>query len=196
MSLIEKGFLRGRHQFAAAVVVLLLLVSPAFGANILEVQVKAAFLYNFTNFVEWPEQAWQKSDDPIIISVVGNEAFAAVLEKTVAGRKAQGRSFQVRRYPAWPGWIAPIRVSHLLYIENSSAGDPQKIAMDLGGTPVLIVGNGPEFARRGGMIQFLRQGDRIVFEINRRAAEASGLRISSRLYQVAKIIEDLPGGSR
>lgn len=195
MNLVDnRWFPRLRGFFVGCL--LLVSILPVFGSNILEDQVKAAFLYNFTNFIEWPEQVWPNNDAPIVISIVGNDGFAGLLEKTVSGRKSQGRGFRVQRYATWPGWTAPIRVSHLLYIEDSTVAKPETIAADLGGAAVLVVGNGPEFARRGGMIQFLRQGDRVVFEINRRVTEAHGMKISSRLFQVSKIIEDLPGRTK
>lgn len=190
----SRFFLRGTFPGFVRFLLLALLLTAPGAADILEDQVKAAFLYNFTNFVEWPPHAWSKDDAPIIISIIGNDDLASLLEKTVAGRKGRGRSFQIQRFPCWPDQAAPLRGSHLVYIDSLGTATSDRITADLAGNAVLLVGNGNEFARRGGMIQFRREGDRIIFDINRQAAEKAGLKISSRLYKVARIIDDLPGG--
>jgi hypothetical protein len=146
-----------------------------------EQQVKAAFLYNFTKFVEWPDQDFGEAGRSIVIGVIGSTAIRDELEKIVRGRKVNGRAITVRLLETIPD--APS--VDLLFItadgEARLAGKLDQPAL----AGVLTVGESKQFATRGGMINFILEGDRVRFVINQGSAERSGLKISAQLLKLA-----------
>ena len=146
-----------------------------------EATVKAAFLFNFAKFTEW---AALPAGEPVVLCVVGDSAVMAALGDAVKGQQAAGRRLDVTRPrdgAAWPS-------CQVLFIAGTEVGR-SSIALDrLRERPVLTVSDGNAFARTGGIIEFYREGDRMRFAINAVAAERAGLRISSRLLGLAKIV--------
>lgn len=150
-----------------------------------ENQVKAVFLYNFTQFVEWPADAFRRADSPFIIGVVGNDPFGDYLEETVKGEKVMNHPLVVQDYND----LREMQNCHLLYIAYS---DPQKIRETLDalrGRKTLTVSDSDNFARDGGMIRFFTQDNKIKLQINLSNAKAAELNISSKLLRVADIID-------
>ena len=145
-----------------------------------EYRLKAAFLYNFFKYVEWPPSAPQ--DGPMFICVAGRNPFGRVLEETVQGETINGRPLETRLI------LEPRRDCHILFVpDGTSAGAYLRAA---GGTPTLTVGERPDFIDAGGMVRFFVPDDNVRFAINPAAAERAKLRISSRLLQLAEIAED------
>ncbi len=143
-----------------------------------EYQVKAAFLYNFAKFVDWPARSFPDANAPIVIGVLGESPFGDELEKLAKGRRINGRPIVVR-------WVSAegARSCHLLFV---GAGDEGRFAGIKDGLPgVLTVGESDGFSRRGGMINFVFEGEKIRFEINVGQAEAEGLKISAQLQKLA-----------
>lgn len=153
----------------------------AYGAATLEDPVKAAFLYKFASFVEWPPQAFPAPDTPITIGVLGAERIAAELARMVAGRAAQGRSISVRRLAA----DESVAGLHILFVGRAEAGRLQRLAQAARPHAVLLVTDSEGALGRGSMINFVLADRRLRFEIALDAAERSGLRLSSRLLSVA-----------
>jgi hypothetical protein len=151
-------------------------------------QVKAVFLFNFTQFVEWPREAFPGPDSPMIIGVLGRDPFGPFLDATVSGEVVRGHPLQVRRYQT----LEQVEAPHILYVSNSETGRLSEILPILRSRPVLTVGEGPAFVRNGGMIAFAMVRSRIRMYVNTRAAQAARLAISSKLLQVADL--SLPGG--
>ncbi|MGD0362371.1 MAG: YfiR family protein [Bryobacteraceae bacterium] len=148
-----------------------------------EYQVKAAFLFNFTKFVEWQAAAFAAPDSPIVICILGDDPFGTVLEQTVAGEVVNGRKVAVRRMKQAP----PPKSCQVVF-----AGRPGKEVLKLLpglGPGVLTVGEGENFVRGGGMIAFVLENRRVRFDINQAAAENAGIKLSSRLLSVAKSVE-------
>jgi hypothetical protein len=148
-----------------------------------EYQLKAAFLYNFAKFVEWPPQSFASADSPIVIAVLGNSPFGDELQKAVAGRKINGRAIVVRSAQS----AGAARGAQLLFVsaaEDGRFGDFR----DAVGEGVLIVGESDACARRGGIIIFTLDGDKLRFEINMASATQSGLKISAQLQKLASAI--------
>lgn len=156
----------------------------------LESDVKAAFLYNFAKFVEWPAGAFPAPDGPFTFCLTG-EGLNGALEKLVQGEKFVQRPLTVRRLP--PGELN-VRGCHVLFAGHAARSSAE-IAAAVGTLPVLTVGEAEDFIDRGGMIRFTGAGNRIQFEINPAAAERSQLRISSRLLRLATIRSPRPGGT-
>ena len=148
-----------------------------------DVAVKAAFLYNFAKFVEWPAMA---SGARLVVCAVGDDAIAAALVETVRGQNISGHPIDVSRPQDSRAW----RGCHLLFIADvetrRSAGGLNELKM----LPVLTVSDGKGFAQAGGIIELYLEDTKIRFVINVDAGERSGLRLSSRLLLLAKVIRD------
>jgi hypothetical protein len=176
-------------RFAATV--LASLVSLAGGRPILgqgsaasEYEVKAAFLYHFAQFVEWPQEAFKEASSPLTYCTLGEDPFRGALDASLSGKTIGARPLQVRHLkPA-----QEIQGCHVLFIgEGEKKLLPAVLAM-VKGSPLLIVGESERFARDGGMIGFCLEENKIRFEINLEAAERVKLKISSRLLTLAKTV--------
>lgn len=162
-------------------------LAPSAGArDDTEYQVKAAFLLNFARFVEWPPTAFASSSAPLTIGILGNDPFGAVLDNLIAGKMVENRPLVLKR-------ITDVESSlgcQLLFICESHKAQVPDILQRLQGKPVLTVSDVEKFTEAGGMICLKRRQDMIRFDINLHAAEASGLKISSRLFKLADNLRD------
>jgi hypothetical protein len=149
-----------------------------------EHHVKAAFLYNFAKFVEWPPQTFKTRQDPVSICVLGQDSFQKTLEEAVNGKLLEGRRFAVRQIDD----LEPKCDCQILFVPSSQRRRFRSMAANLRGSGVLTVGEAPGFAEEGGVINFKLEGDRLRFEINVEAAERERLRISSKLLTLAEIV--------
>jgi hypothetical protein len=147
-----------------------------------ETLIKAAFLYKFCLYVEWPEQAFAGPTDPIVIGVVDDVAIAHELERVIVGRDARQRPLQVRflRSEVEPAGV------HLLFVGQSAQVTRTPWRERLKGSPVLLVTEGPSGLESGSSVNFVVEGDRVRFDISLIAADAHQLRISSKLLSVAR----------
>lgn len=150
----------------------------------LEYSVKAAFIYNFAKFIEWPAGSFEE-DDPIVIGVLGRDSFTAVLDKTVAGKTVRERKIEVKPISSAEEALK----CHILFIGETDIITMTGIIEDLDRTPVLTVSDLGKFAERGGMIQLEMDQGRVRFEINLAATERVGLKPSSQLLKLARIIQ-------
>ncbi|MFQ5708970.1 MAG: YfiR family protein [bacterium] len=154
--------------------------------NVSEYQVKAAFLYNFAKFVDWPKEVIADSSKPIIIGILGKDPFGLDLDQTIAGETVKGRKLVVKRFHQ----IADLEFCHILYISPSEKKNLAKIIEKVKNSSVLSVSEVKRFAEEGGIINLFNENNKVRFEINVQAAERAGLRISSRLLRLATIIGD------
>jgi hypothetical protein len=148
----------------------------------LEYRVKAAYLLNFTRYVEWPTST--AADTALSICVLGADPFGKVLDATIAGRTAQGRTLRVRRVQtaSEATGCEVVFVSHETWRRN-----PQSVqALSSAGS--LTVGDSEQFARGGGVIGFVILDETVRFVINDDARDRAGLRISSRMLSLAAAI--------
>jgi len=153
-------------------------VSCAAVAQPQDYEVKAAFLFKFLSFVEWPAQSFARADAPIVIGVLGADDVHFSLQEIVPGRSAQGRPVQLRRLKDGE---RPAGV-HLLFVGRAAATALPSLAGQPG---VLLVSEAEGTLEQGAMINFLRSDGRVRFEVAPAAAERRGLRISSRMLAVA-----------
>jgi hypothetical protein len=178
-------------RFRAATLVLAAFAAsrlqPAAAAGPGEYEVKAAFLYNFARFVEWPDAA--RGEGPFVVTVLGRDPFGSVLDETLRGKTIEERRIVVRR-ASRPEDAAGSRI---VFISDSEEERLPVILKSLGSSPVLTVGEMSAFAEKGGVIRFRVEQDRIRLEINVAAAERSRLRISSQLLKLARIVEPVAG---
>jgi hypothetical protein len=151
-----------------------------------EYEVKAAFLYNFAKFVEWPAEAFDDADAPLTIGVLGEDPFGDTLEQTVKGKTANGRKLAIRRFHK----VRDLQPCHILFISSSEKRHLSEILDRLKGSSVLTVGEVEGFAKRGGVINFFVEDNRIRFEVNVDAAKRAKLKMSSKLLRLARIVRD------
>ena len=150
-----------------------------------EYQVKAVFLFNFSQFVDWPPAAFADNRAPLVIGVLGDDPFGATLDEIVRGETVNGRSLVVRRYQS----IDQVAACHILFIDRSQQAQLEAIVAALKNRSVLTVGDFEDFARRGGMVRFVTVGNRIRLRINLAAAQQAELDISSKLLRPADIVQ-------
>jgi len=150
-----------------------------------EYQIKAAILYNFAKFVEWPTDAFSQPSAPLVIGILGEDpfgsAFDAVKDKLIRGRKVQVlRSRKAQ----------DLSRCHVLFMSSSERGRLSSVLKAFQGTGTLLVGDMDKFAARGGMVGLVLRNDMIDFEINVDAVQRAGLKISDRLLNAARIVRD------
>jgi hypothetical protein len=158
--------------------------STAQPAPSLEYQIKAVFLFNFAQFVEWPSRAFPDRGSPLVIGVLGEDPFGAFLDETVRGERVDNRPLIVQRYRR----VEEIQTCHVLFISQSEVNRLDQIVSSLKGRDILTVGDVESFARRGGMIRFAQEAKKTRLLINVEAAKAANLTISSKLLRPAEIV--------
>jgi hypothetical protein len=174
-----------RAALAALVVAFSLVSRPA----VLESQttstdeVKAAFLFNFAKFVEWPSGASTDSG-PLVLGVMGSDRIADALSQTVKDKTAGGRTLTARRVSDSDD-LARLHVLFVGVSEKSRLADVMKRVDD---SSVLTVSDVDGFCQLGGMIRLMLEKNRVRFEINLEAAEHSGLKVSSKLLTLARTV--------
>jgi len=153
-----------------------------------EYLVKAAFLYNFAKFVEWPNEAFPDARSPISLCILGDDPFGAALE-TIRGKAVRGRKLVIKKYTQ----IENIQTCHILFISSSERDRLNQVLDLLKTSNVLTVGDIEKFANKGGVVNLIKIGNKIKFEINVAKAREAGLKISSKLLKLAKIVGDDQG---
>jgi hypothetical protein len=171
-----------RRVQLACVVVLLgsAFPCPTF-AQPAEYSVKAAYLFNFINFTEWPPSAFADTAAPLGVCIAGPDPFGATLDEAFRGEAVLQHPLRVQRVAESDSFVA----CHVLFVP-ASVRDPTSVLKRIKNRPVLTVGESDAFWRAGGMIRLAIDGRTVRFDANARAAEAAGLRLSARLMQVAR----------
>jgi hypothetical protein len=172
-----------KRLVAIASIILMAVLPTSSQDGTVEYQVKAAFLFNFAKFIEWPAQAFPARDSAFTICPVG-DPFQGALERTVQGETWNGRPLSVRRIESG----GEVRGCHIVFVSQAAAGRNMEILTAAANAPVLTVGETEDFIRAGGIIRFIEAGRRIRFEINPDAADRVALRLSSRLLRLADIV--------
>jgi hypothetical protein len=149
-----------------------------------EYQVKAVFLYNFCQFVEWPEKAFAHADDPFIIGILGENPFDNYLEETVKGEKANGHSLEVKHFQT----VNQISQCHILFINLDGKDELKKVLAALESRNILTVGEIANFTKQGGIVRFFTEDNRTRIRINLDAAKKAELTINSKLLKVADVV--------
>jgi hypothetical protein len=181
MAVLRRPFHRG-----AAALLGLLLVPPTAASQEPhhgEAAVKAAFLYNFTKFIDWPDSAFSSSDARFVVCAAASETFRRELEQTFESERVAGRRVAVES-PQDRG----IRHCHVIYFAaGQDAGARLASVRD---APILTVGEGRAFLQQGGHIAFRLHQNRVRFEISKRAADRAGLLVSSKLLRLADYVDE------
>jgi hypothetical protein len=176
-----------RRQLAAVLTAVALIGVPASTQSVSAPGLKAAYLLNFAQFVEWPADAIP-AGTPLILCIVSDDAVADALEGTAKGRTVAGHGLAVRRLQSG----APLPMCHVLFL----AGSAQKRWVDvigvLNGKLVLTVSDAARFAQSGGMVELFLDGGRMQIAVNTDALQRARVRLSSRVLALATIVRDAP----
>ena len=149
--------------------------------QIAEYKVKAAFLYKFASYIEWPAQVFERAESPIVIGVAGADPLSEELAQVVSGRSIGGRPVEVRKLRRG----APLNGLHILFVGRADHGSPDVLA-SAKGRPVLTVTESEDAFALGSMINFVIVDDRVRFDVALREAELANLKVSARLLRVAR----------
>jgi hypothetical protein len=194
-----RGGLRGpRWAFLAASAAVLLLLAFHLGQTPLGAQedgeteanrehrIKAAYLYQFGRYVEWPAKAFSSAKAPFVIGVLEQDPLVPYLEQIAGVKKIQDRPIQIRRLSS----ATAIPACHMLHLPASLTPEIQaEVIRKAAGKNVLLVGDAEGFLDRGGTMQFVVEDNKIRVVISRKAAERAGLTISAKLLQVARVVD-------
>ena len=167
-----------------AVLILVLAAGLAEPAADLESEVKAAFLYNFAKFIEWPPDAFAQPSAPMAFCVYGEDPVGASLEALIRGETLNGRRLEVRRLRG----VSQARECHVLFFSAAEKGRLPEALSALREARALTVGEGKDFLDKGGMIRLFLEQNRMRFDINLDAAETCSLKISSKLLRLAHAV--------
>jgi YfiR/HmsC-like len=153
-----------------------------------ESDVKAAYLYNFGNFIEWPAKSMESKSGFFSICILGQDPFGSTLDATLAGETISGKKVVAKRFSK------PQEVVNcpILFISSSEEGRLTEIISSLDKMSILTVSDMPEFVRRGGMVQFVLEQNKVRFEINLASTEHAGLKMSSQLLRLATLVRKNP----
>lgn len=172
-------------RFVTVAVAVMLLALRVPGETTDEYQVKAAFLYNFAKFVEWPPGVFKTAKDPILICVLGHNPFGNALEEAIRGKSIAGRSLASRQVSDTESAGA----CQILFVGSADGKHFRSLLDSLKSMGILTVGEAPGFATDGGVINFKLDDGRVHFEINVDAAEQEQLHISAKLLSLAQIVK-------
>jgi ribosomal protein L18 len=149
-----------------------------------EYEIKAAFLYNFAKFVDWPTDALPDTSTSMSLCVLGEDHFGIDLDETLNGKQVNGRKLLIKRFKGVHG----LDICQILFISSSEKHRLAQVIASLKNSSILTVSETEQFTQLGGIINFTIEENKVRFEINVDAAERAGLKISSRLLKVAKVI--------
>lgn len=150
-----------------------------------EYQIKAVFLFNFVNFITWPDKSFKQDSEPFRICVLGEDPFGVVLDVTVEKHLVEGRTLKIIRLKE----VMAGKICQILFIselEPSRQKDILKIIRNLN-LPILTVGDTDDFIQAGGMIKFFSRNNKIRLGVNPDALEAVGLKADANLLNLSEI---------
>jgi iron complex outermembrane receptor protein len=149
-----------------------------------ESQIKAAFVYNFLKFVEWPAEVFHRPDEPLVVAIVGEGPTAEATEQFLATKQVGGRRILVRRV----GWEEPLAGVHAVFVTEGDAKKLRYVLAAASARPILSIGEGESFASSGGLIGLVIEQRKVRFDIDMAVAEATGLKVSSKLLALTRVV--------
>jgi hypothetical protein len=190
---------RARYRASRIAVAALTAVVSAAGARWVsaqakpssEYQVKAAFLFHFAQFVDWPSEVFKDANTPLTYCTAGGDPFRGALDASLNGKVIDGRPVRVLHFRQ----AQEIQGCQVLYIGTQEKKVISAALAELKGTSVLTVGESEDFVQAGGMIGFFLEDNKVRFEINLNATERAKLKISARLLALAKTVIGGPKGT-
>ena len=149
-------------------------------------RLKAAFIFQFTNFVEWPDDAFKDESSPFVIGVVGNDTVRDILERAVQPKTVAGRKVSVRSVSS----ASDLSSFQIVFVDESVARDAPDIVDRYMDKPMLTISDSDRFTDQGGIIRLYRESSKLRIEINIDAAERANLKISSKLLSLGRVVHD------
>jgi hypothetical protein len=148
-----------------------------------EHRIKAVFLFNFAQFVQWPEKDLGGPEEPMVVGVLGEDPFDAYLDEVVKGEKVNNRPIVVKRFKR----IEDVHACHVLFVSVSESSRFESIIAGLKSRGILTVGESQDFCKRGGMVCFATENGKIRLKINLEAVQEAHLTVSSKLLRLADV---------
>ncbi len=181
-------------RFFRLLITIAIVILPSFGLEARaedssvssEYLIKAGFIYNFANLVQWPSNAFAQPDSPIVIGILGEDPFGTILDRVLEGKKVNGRVFLVKRLKS----VLDLKECHIVFVSSSEMTRLAEAIHSVKGMPILTIGEIPGFAKRGGIINLVLEDNKVHFEVNVEAAKEADLNISSRLLALARIVQE------
>lgn len=156
---------------------------PAVYAQAGEYPVKAAFLYHFAKFVDWPGNSFQEPNSRLVVGIVGDDPFGGVIDQALAGKNVEGHLMVVRRFR----FGEDLKACHIIFVSSSERNRVKLILGSLAGSSILTIGETDDFIEQGGVIRLAIEANKVRFEINPDAADRMRLKISSKLLSLARV---------
>ncbi|HEY3405739.1 MAG TPA: YfiR family protein [Ohtaekwangia sp.] len=151
-----------------------------------EHQVKAVFLFNFAQFVQWPDIAFDHTTSQLVIGVLGTDPFGSFLDETVKGESVNGHPLRVLRFQKPEDVVG----CHILFIQIPKNEQLREVLEKLKGRHILTVSESTTFIKQGGIVRFVKENNKIRFQINLAAAKEADLVISSKLLRLAEVVSN------
>lgn len=197
------GKARMRQPRFTKVVLMLLCLSLASSANAQtadslassEYLIKAGFIYNFAQLVQWPSATFAQTDSPIVIGILGTDPFGATIDRVIENKKLDGRNVIVKRLK-WGKELKDLKDCNILFVSSSEKEHLSDVINTVKWLPILTIGETAGFASRGGIINLTLEGNKVRFEVNVEAAKQANLNISSRLLALARIVPQPADGRK
>ena len=172
------------RRLASALTLLCLLGGARAAPGPAEYQVKAVFLFNFTQFVDWPQKSFVDAQAPFVIGVLGRDPFGSALDDAVRGERVNGRPLVIERYAS----RAELKPCQILFIDRSASAEIEQTLDDLVHTGTLTVSDFDSGSQHDVIIRFLNENQKIRLRINVGSAHDAGLTISSKLLRPAQVV--------
>lgn len=168
------------------ILLLVLQVFPSVSQTVdREYKIKAAFLFNFTQFVEWPPAVLPEANTPVVIGVLGENPFGSYLGNLISGEQVNGHPIVMQQYKN----VEEIKICHILFINETEINKLKQAITTLKGQSILTVSDAPDFIEEGGMVRFVKRNNKLRIQINPLPVKEAGIIISSKLLSVAEIIK-------
>ena len=160
-----------------------------------EYLIKAGFIYNFAQLVQWPSATFAQTDSPIVIGILGTDPFGATIDRVIENKKLDGRNVIVKRLK-WGKELKDLKDCNILFVSSSEKEHLSDLINTVKWLPILTIGETAGFASRGGIINLTLEGNKVRFEVNVEAAKQANLNISSRLLALARIVPQPADGRK
>jgi YfiR/HmsC-like len=184
----------GQRAFSsAAVLLVLLLMSSRAQAQVPadEAQIKAAFVYNFLKFVDWPATASRRFDDPLVVAIIGEGPTADAVATLLATKRVGDRPIVIKHLT----WDQPLTGVQAAFVSEPDSKRLRRVFEAAASATVLSIGESSDFALRGGMIGLVIEDRKVRFDIDTDAADAARLRISSKLLALGRVVHSSKGAA-
>lgn len=174
----------GRLSLVIALTVLFLPGGLVGAQEANEYEVKAAYLYNFARFVEWPDTVSPDPNSPVVIAILGKDPFGGEIDRFIQGKTVNGRQLVIKRFSS----LEAYEQCHILFVSSSERRNLPRILAAVRNKSILTVSEIDRFAESGGIINFITVENSVRFEINQAAAERVGLKISYKLLRLGRVV--------